>query len=95
MHANNEVGCLLPIEEIGRAIKVKKPSVIFHSDASQTAAKVEIDVQRFQVDIVNLAGHKFYGPKGIGATYVRKGVPVIPFVLGAKQERGLRGKVQR
>ena len=88
MHANNEVGTIQPIQEIARLIK---PSgVIFHIDAAQSAGKVELDVDVLGVDLMTLAGHKFYATKGVGALYVRRGTPIRPILFGADQENGLR-----
>ncbi|MFZ2541109.1 MAG: cysteine desulfurase family protein [Gallionella sp.] len=88
MHANNEVGTIQPIAEIARLIK--STGVLFHTDAAQSAGKVELDVDMLGVDLLTLAGHKFYAPKGIGALYVRSGTPINPILYGADQEHGLR-----
>lgn len=89
MHANNEVGTLQPIEEI--ASIAHERGVLFHTDAVQTTGKIEMDVARMGIDLLSLSAHKFYGPKGVGALYVRKGTRFDPCVHGGHQERGVRG----
>jgi len=89
MHANNEVGTLQPIEKIAEIAHEK--GVLFHTDAVQTTGKIEIDVGAMGIDLLSLSAHKFYGPKGVGALYVRKGVKFDPCVHGGHQERGVRG----
>lgn len=88
MHANNEVGTIQPIAEIARLIKPM--GVLFHTDAAQSAGKIALDVDALGVDLLTLAGHKFYATKGVGALYVRRGTPIKPILFGADQERGLR-----
>lgn len=88
MHANNEVGTIQPIAEISRLIK--PAGVLLHIDAAQSAGKIELDVDALGVDLLTLAGHKFYATKGIGALYVRTGTPIKPILFGADQEQGLR-----
>ena len=88
MHANNEVGTIQPIVEIARLIKPM--GVLFHIDAAQSAGKIEIDVDALGVDLLTLAGHKFYATKGVGALYVRSGTPIKAILYGADQEHGLR-----
>ncbi|HCB29859.1 MAG TPA: cysteine desulfurase NifS, partial [Acinetobacter lwoffii] len=88
MHANNEVGTIQPITEIARL--VKPMGVLLHTDAAQSAGKVGIDVDALGVDLLTLAGHKFYATKGVGALYVRSGTPIKPILFGADQEHGLR-----
>jgi cysteine desulfurase len=88
MHANNEVGTMQPIAEIARLIK--PTGVLLHTDAAQSAGKIEIDVDALGVDLLTLAGHKFYATKGVGALYVRSGTPIKPILYGADQEHGLR-----
>lgn len=88
MVANNEIGVLQDIERIGRLCR--KAGVLFHSDATQAAGRMEIDVDAWNVDLLSLSGHKMYGPKGIGALYVRSGTPIAPILAGGGQERGLR-----
>jgi len=88
MHANNEVGTIQPIEEISAITKEKK--IVFHTDAVQTVGNVPVDVNKLGVDLLSLAGHQFYGPKGIGALYIRRGVRIAPFIDGGIQEDGKR-----
>lgn len=88
MHANNEIGTLQPISEIGAIAKEK--SILFHTDAVQTFGHIEIDVNRIHVDLLSLSAHKVYGPKGVGALYIKKGTPLIPLLHGGGQEEGRR-----
>ena len=88
MFANNEVGTIQPIKEIGEIAKAK--GVYFHTDAVQAVGNYPIDVKDLNVDLLTLSGHKFNGPKGIGALYVRKGVKIAAVQQGGAQERNLR-----
>jgi cysteine desulfurase len=88
MHANNEVGTIEPIEEIARI--AKENDIIFHSDAAQSCGKIEVNVGKLHVDLLTLAGHKLYAPKGIGALYIRKETRLDNFIHGAGQEQGRR-----
>jgi cysteine desulfurase len=88
MHANNEVGSLQPIAEI--ADVAHERGVLMHTDAAQSVGKVPLDVEALGVDLLTLAGHKLYAPKGIGALYVRPGTRLDPLIHGGGQERGLR-----
>ena len=90
MLANNETGTLQPVAEIARAVKAKRPNILVHTDAVQAIAKVPVDVQALGVDLLALSAHKFYGPKGIGALYIRKGVKIAPLLRGGHQEQGMR-----
>lgn len=88
MFANNEIGTIEPIKEIGAICREKK--VIFHTDAVQALGNVEIDVKDMNIDLLSLAGHKIYGPKGVGALYIRRGVRIENLVHGGSQERARR-----
>ncbi|HVH61764.1 MAG TPA: aminotransferase class V-fold PLP-dependent enzyme, partial [Candidatus Sulfotelmatobacter sp.] len=88
MHANNELGTVQPLEEIGRV--AKQADVYFHTDAVQSAGKTPIDVERFQLDLLSLSGHKLYAPKGIGALYVRGGTRLKQLLYGGHHQRGVR-----
>jgi cysteine desulfurase len=88
MSANNETGVIFPIEKIGEIVKSK--GVPFHVDAVQAAGKLAIDVKNSPVDLMTVSAHKFHGPKGVGALYVRRGIPFPPFIIGGHQERGRR-----
>ncbi len=88
MAANNEVGTLQPIGEIGALCRSR--GVLFHTDAVQAIGVIPIDVQAQNIDLLSLSAHKFHGPKGVGALYVRKGVVVTPHIHGGAQERGYR-----
>ena len=88
MHANNEVGTIEPIKEIAKVTKEK--GVVFHTDSVATAGTIPVDVKEPGVDALSLAGNQFYGPKGVGALWVRKGVRIVPFLDGGVQEGGRR-----
>ncbi|MDD2306813.1 MAG: cysteine desulfurase family protein [Prolixibacteraceae bacterium] len=88
MHANNEVGTIQPISEI--ATIAKKNQIAFHTDAAQSLGKIEVDVQKLNVDLLTIAGHKLYAPKGIGALYIRQGTKIENLIHGASQEKGIR-----
>jgi cysteine desulfurase len=89
MHANNEIGTIQPIAEIGAICRER--GVLFHTDAVQTAGKVPIDVRAMSIDLLSISAHKLYGPKGIGALYIRRGVQIERYQDGGEQERGRRG----
>ena len=88
MYANNEIGTIQPIAEIGRICR--EAGVLFHTDAVQAVGHLPIDVQAQNIDMLSLSAHKFHGPKGIGALYLRKGIPLEPLIEGGAQERGRR-----
>lgn len=88
MHANNIVGTIQPIGEIGKILK--EHDIIFHTDAVQTFSNIKTDVNKLNVDLLSLSGHKIYGPKGVGALYIRKGTKIMPQILGGGHERGIR-----
>lgn len=88
MFVNNEIGVIEPIEEIGKICKEK--GVLFHTDAVQAAGHIKIDVGAMNIDLLSLSAHKFHGPKGIGALYFRKGIPLTAIIDGGAQERGKR-----
>ena len=88
MYANNEIGSILPIAEIGEVCR--EAGVLFHPDAVQAAGHVPIDVQAQHIDMLSLSAHKFHGPKGIGVLYARQGVPLTSLIEGGAQERGKR-----
>lgn len=90
MYVNNEVGTIQPIAEAARIVKAKNPHALFHTDAVQAAGILDLDVGRLGVDLLSLAAHKFYGPKGVGALYVRSRTPFLPQQLGGAQEKGRR-----
>ena len=90
MAVNNEIGVIQPLEEIGKLCRSKK--VFFHTDAAQAIGKIPIDVNKMNIDLLSISGHKVYGPKGVGAIYVRRRprVRLSPLLTGGGQERGLR-----
>jgi len=88
MHANNEIGTIEPVEEIGRI--AREAGVYFHSDAVQTVGHIPVNVDKFKVDLLSISAHKLYGPKGVGALYVRKGTKLVPLIHGGEQEKRRR-----
>ncbi|GMV33284.1 MAG: cysteine desulfurase [Chloroflexi bacterium CFX1] len=88
MYANNEIGTINPIPELAEVAKAN--NILFHTDAVQAAAYLDVNAEKSGVDMMSLGGHKFYGPKGVGALYVRKGTGLIPHLTGGGQEFGLR-----
>ncbi len=92
IYGNNEIGTVNPIAEIGAICRAR--GVPFHTDAVQAAAHLPIDVKAEQIDLMAIGAHKFYGPKGVGALYVRRGTPIYPILTGGGQEDGLRAGTQ-
>jgi cysteine desulfurase len=92
MYANNEIGTIEPIDEIGRICRAK--NVLFHSDACQSFGKVSVNVVQSNIDLLTINSHKIYGPKGVGALYVRKGIAITPLLHGGGQENGLRSTTE-
>ena len=92
MHGNNEIGTIEPIANIGRI--AQEAGVCFHTDAVQTVGHIPVDVSELCVDLLSMSAHKLYGPKGVGALYIRKGTKLIPFVHGGEQERGRRASTE-
>jgi len=90
MHANNEIGTIEPIAEIVKAVKEKHPDILVHTDAVQTVGHIPVDIQELGVDLLSFSAHKFYGPKGVGGLFVRKGVRLVPQITGGGQERNRR-----
>ena len=88
MHANNELGTIQPLEEIGRI--AKEADVYFHTDAVQSAGKIPIDVSRMQLDLLSISGHKLYAPKGVGSIYIRGGTRLRQLLYGGHHQRGMR-----
>ncbi len=92
MHSNNEIGTTQPIREIAEI--VHKKGALFHTDAVQSIGKEEIDVEKDEIDLLSLSAHKIYGPKGVGALYMRKGTKITPLFHGGGHERGLRSSTE-
>ncbi len=92
MYANNEIGTVNPVRDIAEICRANR--ILFHTDAVQAAAYLPVDVQALGVDMMSLGAHKFYGPKGVGVLYVRKGTPLLPHLTGGGQEFGLRAGTQ-
>jgi cysteine desulfurase len=88
MHANNEVGTIEPLAEIGKI--TREAGVLFHTDAVQTVGHIPVDVNELGVDLLSMSAHKLYGPKGVGALYIRKGKGLVPFMHGGEQEKRRR-----
>ncbi len=89
MYANNEIGTIMPIKEIGEVAKAN--NIPFHTDAVQAIGQIKIDVNEENIDLLSMTAHKFNGPKGVGVLYIRRGVKVAQFIHGGAQERGRRG----
>jgi len=92
MHANNEIGTIEPIKEIAGIAKDRE--ICFHTDAVQTVGHLPVDVDALKVDLASISAHKLYGPKGVGALYIRKGTKIVPFMHGGEQEQGRRASTQ-
>ena len=92
MHANNEVGTVEPITEIGRI--AREAGIYFHTDAVQAAGHIPVDVNELGVDLLSMSAHKLYGPKGVGALYIRKGTKLVSFMHGGEQERRRRASTE-
>ncbi len=90
MYANNEIGTIEPIAEIAQAVKARNSATVFHTDAVQAGGLMPLDVQALAVDMLALSGHKFYAPKGVGLSFVRRGTPLVHLMSGGGQERGIR-----
>tara|TARA_B100000029_G_scaffold198492_1_gene196688 strand:- start:135914 stop:137077 length:1164 start_codon:yes stop_codon:yes gene_type:complete len=88
MHANNEIGTIQPVEEIGKI--AEENNICFHIDAVQSAGKIPIDVQEFHADLLSISSHKIYGPKGVGALYIREGIIIEPTTHGGHHEKDVR-----
>lgn len=88
MLANNEVGTIMPVKEIGALTRAKK--ILFHTDAVQAIGQIPVDVKEINADLLTLTAHKFHGPKGVGALYIRKGVRIPPYIIGGAQEKNRR-----
>jgi len=92
MHANNEIGTIEPIEEIGKITRSK--NIVLHVDAVQTFGKIPIDANELNIDLLSISGHKIYGPKGVGALYIRRGTQLEPIIHGGGHEKGLRSSTE-
>jgi cysteine desulfurase len=88
MHANNEIGTIQPVADLARLARER--GALFHTDAVQSAGKIPVDVKALGVDLLTISAHKFYGPKGIGATWIRRGLRLLPILTGGKHERNRR-----
>lgn len=90
MHANNETGVVFPLPEIARIVRETDPTILVHSDATQAAGKIPIDMSAWGIDLLSMSGHKLHAPKGVGALAVRRGASVRPLLIGGHQENGRR-----
>jgi cysteine desulfurase len=92
MHANNEMGSIQPIAEIGEI--AREAGIYFHTDAVQTVGHLPVDMKKLPVDLLSMSAHKLYGPKGVGALYIRRGTKITPFMHGGEQEKGRRASTE-
>ena len=90
MHINNEIGSVMPVSEIGQAVKSKNPNTYFHVDAIQSFGKIEVVPKKMNADLVSVSGHKIHGPKGSGFLYVKKGLLLRPIIYGGGQQKNMR-----
>lgn len=90
MHVNNEIGSVMPIEEIGKSIKDYNPKILFHVDAVQSFGKYKINPKRMKIDLMSISGHKIHGPKGMGILYIGDKVKINPIIFGGGQQKGMR-----
>lgn len=90
MHINNELGSVMPVEQIGRAVKAKNKDVYFHVDAIQSFGKIEVLPKKMNADLVSVSGHKIHGPKGSGFLYIKKGLLIRPVIYGGGQQKNMR-----
>jgi cysteine desulfurase len=90
MHINNEIGSIMPIREIGRAVKAKNPNLYFHVDAIQSFGKIETIPKNLGADLMSVSGHKIHGPKGSGFLYIKKGSLIRPIIYGGGQQKNMR-----
>ena len=88
MHANNEIGTIQPIKELGKLCKDN--NIIFHVDAAQSLGKIKIDVKDMNIDLLSISSHKIYGPKGVGALYIKNKIKIDPLIVGGGQENNIR-----
>jgi cysteine desulfurase len=92
MHANNEVGTIIPLDEISKI--AQEAGVYFHTDAIQTVGHIPVEVNVLGVNLLSMSAHKLYGPKGIGALYIRKGTRLLPFMHGGLQKKERRASTE-
>lgn len=90
MHVNNEIGSIMPIEEIGTVIKSYNKDIIFHVDAVQSFGKIKLHPKKAKVDLVSISGHKIHGPKGVGILYINEKIKIRPIIFGGGQQKGMR-----
>lgn len=90
MHVNNEIGALMPIEELGKVIKDYNPRILFHVDAVQSFGKYKINPKKMKIDMLSVSGHKIHGPKGMGFLYINEKVKINPIIFGGGQQKGMR-----